>query len=155
MRDNNFNKRQLRGIDIAVSAAKKKFPYINGWEFYDGFEKYDTTLYILINVDFLKVAEMYNTKINKYYINRFKELPNYAYSTPLSVLDINFEFGGNEWNEVIEKNNKIHREIKSQIEFNYNQLPDEFAIFYTTSSFPDRPSRVTLSVDGYIAKNSN
>ena len=42
----DLTKKQLRGVDLAIKALSKKFPFVEGWEFSDDYQKYNSNLFI-------------------------------------------------------------------------------------------------------------
>ena len=149
MRDNNFTKKQIRGIDIAISAAKKTYPFIEGWEFSNGYEYYETTLYIILLVDFNKISKLFGREIAKYHKTEMEKNPDKIYSTPIAVLEDNFEFGSEEWDKNITKNVEYSLEIKRLVSKLYKHLPQEYIIYYNTNLFPEIQHETDLGVDGY------
>lgn len=149
MRDNNFTKKQLRGIDITISAARKTYPYIKGWEFSNGYEKYETTLYIILLVEIDKIEKVFNTKITNYHEKEIKLNPDKIYSTPTSMLEDNTIFGSDEWDEKITKSVEYSMELKKFVAKLYENLPEEYKIYYSSNLYPEHMHETSLGVDGY------
>ena len=42
LRDNNFTKSQIKGVDMCVKATAKKFTFIKGWNLDSKFENFKT-----------------------------------------------------------------------------------------------------------------
>ena len=63
------SKDQIKGIQIALKACKKDFPFITGFFFDKDNDKYEHILFIIVTVDFEEVEKHYNEKItNKTYL---------------------------------------------------------------------------------------
>ena len=44
--NDDLTEKQIRGVDLVVKSAAKKYPFIKGWEFQDGWDRYFAHLYI-------------------------------------------------------------------------------------------------------------
>ena len=123
MRDNNFTDKQLRGINLAINAAKKKYPFIVGWDFTPDYEKYDVTLYINLKVNLKKLSEFVgDPNIKEYY----KDVEQFgALLSPFEWGD----YGSEEWEMNAEKSFRFGLEITDYINSAYEQLPDNFKIY--------------------------
>lgn len=141
MRDNNFTDKQIRGLDLVFKVAKKKFPFIIGWEFSEGYEKYDCNLYLDIKIDVQKLGEYVEMEPKDYSTKKFGAL--------LSP----FDWGGyktDKWEEIGEKSYQLAVQIKSFINENYNILPDEFKMYYDLGHLSKYI--VNLSIDNYLTQ---
>ena len=121
MRDNNFTDKQLRGLDLVFKGAKKKFPFILGWEFSDGYERYDCSLYLDIKVDVKKLSEYVGMEPKQ---NNTKK--SGAILTPFDWGDYNSD----EWEENGQKSFKISVQIRDFLNENYEMLPEDYKIYY-------------------------
>jgi len=139
MRDNNFTDKQKRGIDLVFKVAKKKFPFIVGWEFSEGYEKYDCTLYLDIKIDVQKLGEYVGMVPNEVRTKKFGAL--------LSAFDWG-DYKTEKWDEIASKSYNLVVQMKSFINENYDILPEEFKIYYDLG----HPSKyvVNLSIDYYL-----
>jgi hypothetical protein len=54
-RDNNFTKKQLRGLDMVMDKVMKKYSFVKGWKFSPIYEKYAVTIYLDLYVDFFEL----------------------------------------------------------------------------------------------------
>ena len=142
MRDNNFTDKQIRGLDLVFKVVKKKFPFIIGWEFSEGYEKYDCTLYLDIKIDVQKLGEYVGMEPTKEYgIKKFGAL--------LSPFDWG-NYKTDEWEEISQKSYQLVVQIKSFINENYNILPDEFKMYYDLGHL--NKYIVNLSIDNYLTQ---
>ena len=121
MRDNNFTDKQLRGLDLVFKGAKKKFPFILGWEFSDGYENYKCNLYLDIKVDVKKLSEYVGMELKQ--TNTKK---SGAILTPFDWGD--YESG--EWEKAGEKSYKLTVQIRDFLNENYEMLPEDYKIYY-------------------------
>jgi hypothetical protein len=127
MRDNNFTDKQLRGINLAINAAKRKYPFIVGWDFIPDYEKYDVTLYINLKVNLKKMADyLGETTYKEYYENVEK------FGAILAPFDWG-EYGTEDWEKFGEKSYKFGLTIADFINSAYEQLPEDFKIYYDLS----------------------
>lgn len=63
------SKDQIKGIQIALKACKKDFPFITGFFFDKDNDKYEHVLFIIVTVDFELVSKFYDQPIeNKHYL---------------------------------------------------------------------------------------
>jgi hypothetical protein len=70
-RDNNFNEKQIKGLDMVIRALAKQYKFIKGWQLDDRYEEYKYTLYIDLIIDVNELAEQTNNYVKK---NRFNKL---------------------------------------------------------------------------------
>jgi hypothetical protein len=152
-RDNNFTKQQLRGIELAVKSASKKFPFIKGWKFSKDFKNYSAHLYIDLFVDYVEFAKFYNSDIHYAYQSRTTlprtSIPHtFLKDAPVSG------FQTEEWNEYFEKAYSENQKIKNYLEKIYESLPEEFSIFYPTKRYyPEEKIegiKCHLSISDYV-----
>jgi hypothetical protein len=139
MRDNNFTDKQIRGLDLVFKVAKKKFPFIIGWEFSEGYEKYDCTLYLDMKIDLQKLGEYVGMEPKE---NITKK--SGAILTPFDWGD----YKTDKWEEIGQKSYQLGVRIKSFINENYNILPDEFKMYYDLGHL--NKYIVNLSIDYYL-----
>ena len=146
-RNNKFTKTQINGIDITIKAASKKYPFIKGWRFDKDFEKYESLLYIDVIIDYNEMAEIYNDKIHPMY----KDV-----STPLNSSLFMFYLSKNpSFSEDQEGKDEYFdlmygesMKVKNYVKFIYENLPDEYAIYYPLSG---SHFRCTLMIDNFIS----
>jgi hypothetical protein len=66
MKYSTLTSQQRKGFDLIVDVLNKKYPFIVGWDQYDGWEVYTANLYLTLVVDLTKYQEYFNTRIYKY-----------------------------------------------------------------------------------------
>mgnify|MGYP000645592452 CR=1 FL=1 len=64
-RDNNFNEKQIKGLDMVMRALAKQYKFVKGWQLDDKYEEYKYTLYIDMIIDINKVDESLERLNNK------------------------------------------------------------------------------------------
>lgn len=151
-RDNNFNKDQIKGLNMVINATKKKNPYIKGWEFSNDFEKYPTTLYINLLIDIIELSEILDLDVRDYYLKLYQESPSEIYSGSLSVF---FKEKGKEESyrhdeELFDRLYNVRKELNDYIIYLYNLLPDEFKIYYIhDGNFGKYEILVTINIETF------
>ena len=152
-RNNDFTKQQIRGIDLTIKSASKRFPFIKGWKFEPDYENYTSQLYINLIVDFDEVAKFYNTPLNPLYAKRTTPLNSsliLTFMNPYTISDYNSQ----KYHDYFQMSYNKTKEITNLIESIYNNLPDEFAITYTYGKMlgSDEPytHRSTLNVQNFM-----
>lgn len=149
-RDNNFSKKQIKGIDITIKSVSKKYPFVKGWRFDEGFMNYDSIIYIDLFVDYNKVAEFYNDKIHPIFIHDEKPLSSSLLMYFLSKNPITSD-DREEKDKYFEMMYNQNQTIKKYVNFVYENLPDEFAIFFPIDSGIDTTYyRCQLTPDDFI-----
>lgn len=149
-RNNEFTEKQIRGIDLVIKSAKKKYPFIRGWEFHKDFKDYVAHLYINLIVDFDEVAEFYKDTLSQFYKERKMPLIS---SLLLTFLSSNY-IGDFDSPERQESFNRNYNETKKVINFIgdlYKNLPEDFLIYYEMDSWDGsrRQQLVSLSVSDF------
>lgn len=150
-RDNQFSKKQIRGIELVVNSVKKKYPFIRGWEFNKDFEKYIAHLYINLIVDFDDVAKFYNDDIHLLYRDRKVPLISSLILTFLSSNDV-LGFDDSKRREFFEHNYNETKKIINLVSQLYKTLPEEFLIYYEYDSWDGEIKKyeVDLSVSEFF-----
>lgn len=148
-RDNNFNSNQIKGIDLSVKSAAKKYPFIKGWEFSKDFEKYSLHLYITLIVDYDEVAKFYNSEIHPTFSDRKYPLKSSLIFTFLKSNSMNWD--SPEYKEFFNASYNETQNIRAAVNNVYQLLPDELSIFYTSETFNGSlyKSRVNLDADNF------
>lgn len=149
IRDNNFNSNQIKGIDLSVKSAAKKYPFIKGWEFSKDFEKYALHLYITLIVDYDEVAKFYKTEIHPSFSDRKYPLKSSLIFTFLKSNPMNWD--SPEYKEFFNTSYNETQNIRATVNNVYQLLPDELSIFYTSENFNGSlyKGRVNLDVDNF------
>lgn len=150
-RDNNLTEKQIRGIDLVVKSASKKYPFILGWSFFPEWKKYEAHLYIDLYVDWNLISQYYNEPIRRFYA----EHPEIVFGHTSSL----FSYLGSDeaWDD--DKGRDKHFmegynhgvQIKNFFTNLYLALPEEYQVFYNHhGGLGDSKNLCTLSVNDYI-----
>ena len=142
-----------KGIDIAVRATTKLFPFITGYEDDTSVETYDSAHYIDLIVDLKKLSEYMDIPINPYWERLVRDKPEhrmvYAIWSYLKFPD--------EHEVTYDKDIKTHpgyilgSKVVNKLESLYSYLPDNYKLFYGfTTGTHTRDYPVRLKVNGYI-----
>lgn len=140
-----FGEKQMKGINLAVKALSKKFPFVTGWELSDKWDKYYNIIFINLIVDLEKVEDFYNVKIDDYWINRWKsdeiEDTSYILSTVYKT----------DLDNLAETN-----KIKDNLEKLYSNLPDDFTIQYKfeDESLSKFENKCFINIHNFVNKPS-
>lgn len=156
-RDNNFTKSQVKGIDMCVKAAAKKYKFIKGWRLDDRFEEYNTFLYIDLFVDWFEISEYMDLKINPFYLNYYKNHEDFKGGSLgshmlLKNMESVFDLTDDARQKIGDDSYKLNRQIYNTLNAFYQQLPETHQIFYKVgvgTPFEDK-ELVDLSVDEYV-----
>jgi len=153
-RDNNLTEKQIRGIDLVVKSASKKYPFILGWELFPDWEKYDAHLYIDLYVDWNLISQYYNEPIRPFYAER----PEIVLGKTSSL----FSYLGSEysWEDSLGRDKHFQTgynhgvQIKNLIINLYQALPEEYQIYYSHNGvLGNSKTLCTLAVNEYIDIN--
>ena len=106
--------KQIRGIDLAVKALRKKYPFITGWGEYDKWEDYNVNLFVDIQIDPQLLADYVKGEVSN-------DLPNNIY-----FLQDLLEWGTFNWDEIGE----LQTKIENDLQLSYEYLPDEYRVEY-------------------------
>jgi|688.fasta_scaffold139959_4 hypothetical protein len=149
-RNNEFTEKQIRGIDLVIKSAKKKYPFIRGWEFHKNFKDYVAHLYINLIVDFDEVAEFYKDTLSPFYKERKMPLISSLLLTFLSS-NYNSIFDSPERQESFNRNYNETRKVTNFIENLYKNLPEDFLIYYDLDKWDGSRGQllVTLAVSDF------
>ena len=160
-RDNNFTKSQVKGVDMCVRAAAKKYKFIKGWRLDDRFEEYNTFLYIDLFVDWFEISEYMDLKINPFYLNYYKNHEDFKAGALgshmlLKNMESVFDLTDDARQKISDDSFKLNRQIYNTLNAFYKQLPETHQIFYKVgidTPFEDK-ELVDLSVDEYVQYKS-
>jgi hypothetical protein len=149
-RNNNLTEKQLRGIDLVVKSASKKYPFIKGWTFPSDWEKYQAHLYIDLYVNWDEIAEFYGVEFKPYY-GSIKDTESLESTSALLSFFGNNVWGSPEQEELFEKSYNYGKKIKDLIFSLYEALPEEFQVFFEIfESNADGKSLCKIDVDHYL-----
>lgn len=114
MKYKSLTDNQRKGFDIIIKFLNKKYPFIVGWDEYEGWENYQVNLYLSLVIDLKKFEEYFNTRISKHISTEPQPFLGYA----LGRLS---EY---------EKVSKVSDDIKSLMGRYYKYLPQDFVVRY-------------------------
>lgn len=148
-RDNNFNDLQVKGLDMSIKAAAKKYPFIVGWQLDSNYKKYKYILYIDLFINIKKLAEQTNLYLDKdNYRDRgsslFFGLTTNKNGDPLEGFTP-------KWDKFLDDSYDYGKEVRDKINFFYSKLPNNYKIYIDTGE-NELNSIVTINVDDYIIK---
>lgn len=137
-----LNDKQIRGIEMVTNAIMKKYKFIKGWELYPDHEKYDSTIFINVIMDYQEFADTYNYYIQP--INWKRSASNPATYLGRDKEDYNKDY--------IDKDKSLYQEIKSikdDIEITirelYTNLPQEFISTFFSHSNTKHPRYIMVT----------
>lgn len=161
-RDNNFTKKQLRGLDMVMDKVMKKYSFVKGWKFSPIYEKYAVTIYLDLYVDFFELAEKYDYGVLTYWKKDILQDPENNKVGAMAAYIGNKDGTSPDWDspvrkDIFDKYYYLGAEIKEYVNNLYLHLPEEYIINWV-SSFPsikgtDNLVPVSISFDNYIQKN--
>lgn len=150
-RDNNLTEKQIRGIDLVVKSASKKYPFILGWRLDSDWDKYDAHLYLDLYVDWNLISQYYNEPIRPFYAER-PEIVLGKTSSLFSYLGSDYSWENNVGRDnhfLIGYNHGV--KIKNLLTNLYTALPEEYQLHYTHhGGLGDSKTLCALSVDEYV-----
>lgn len=152
IRDNNFTPKQIRGIDLVVKSMSKKYPYVKGWKFDEEYDRWPTTLYIDIFVNWKEYGEVNGYRFRNYYEKNYDNTSSLLKSpAPYVFFDLD-EFNKEEREIFINKGYEDTKKFKTTLMSLYEKLPDEFLIKYEYSLLTGQEiiNTVGLQVDEYL-----
>lgn len=106
--------KQIRGIDLAVKALRKKYPFITGWGEYDKWEDYNVNLFVDIQIDPQLLADYVKGEVSN-------NLPNNIY-----FLQDLLEWGTFNWDEIKD----LQTNFENDLQLSYKYLPEEYRVEY-------------------------
>ena len=137
-----LNDKQIRGIEMVTNAIMKKYKFIKGWELYPDHEKYESTIFINVIMDYQEFADTYNYYIQP--INWRRSASNPATYLGRDKEDYNKDY--------IDKDKSLYQEIKSikdDIEITirelYTNLPQEFISTFFSHSNTKHPRYIMVT----------
>lgn len=149
-RDNNFNEKQIKGLDMVMRALAKQYKFVKGWQLDTRYEEYMYTLYIDLFIDINDLAEQTNNYINKNRVGEKKGSSIFFALTPNKNGEP-LEGFTPEWDQFVDDSYEYGKEIRDKMNFLYIKLPYEFKIHVDTGE-GENNSVVRINVDEYIIK---
>lgn len=157
IRDENFTEKQIRGIDLAIKATTKKYPFILGWEFIDNFEKWKSKIYINIFVNWEEVRKFYNQEWSEHWSGDLNKGTEIKSSLIKSYVFKNPSFSDREeYEKWLDDSYDKTKQIEGLINLIYVSLPEEFQITYHIDwGFSEiKPEVVKFSIENFIGNKS-
>jgi hypothetical protein len=122
------SKDQIKGIQIALRACKKEYPFINGFFFDKDNDKYEHVLFIILTIDFDLVSKHYNETIkNKTYLTS---------TSYYSTFGIPFDWGtynSDEWNLKLEYWGNEKDKVQRLFSIGIRALPQKYSFEHNPS----------------------
>jgi len=106
--------KQIKGIDLAVKAVRKKYPFITEWGEYDEWKNYQVNIYVDIKIDPQLLADYVKGEVSN-------DIPRKIY-----YLQDLLEWETYNWDELKE----LQEKIEEDLEMAYEYLPDEYKVDY-------------------------
>jgi hypothetical protein len=155
-RDNNFTEYQIRGVNLAVKATKKMYPFIKGWRFADNYQKYDAHLYIDIIVDFEELYDFYGVKLKDYFIKKKIENPKDLKTSALFSFGDWGEHNSEDYKKMADESYNKGMELKNTISNAYTYIPEDMVINYSIELFSGRKDNVPviLTVSDFVQQSN-
>lgn len=125
-RDNEFNREQLKALNMLISSLKKKYSFVKDWKLAKDFDDYSAILYIDLFVDILEISEILDLKLSEYY-EVFKNEPKYLSSSSLSTF---FEDKNNSNKNITDITWNLRKKMEEYLNNTYSYLPEKFRIKY-------------------------
>jgi hypothetical protein len=145
-----ISEKQIKGIDLAVRATKKVFPFIKGWEFTPDWEKYSTVIYINLIVDFVELGKTMDMEVKSYFFYKFKIYGEFTTSAILAPFEWG-EYESEQWKDMSQASLSLAKKIRGTLKQAYEFIPDEMSIFNNVSSSSFKPS---LVAEDYIQRTN-
>jgi len=71
-RNNEFNDKQIKGIDITIKGISKKYPFIKSWKFSKDYKNYTMNLYLDFFIDWIELGDFFKyPKMDDFYKIRY------------------------------------------------------------------------------------
>jgi hypothetical protein len=150
----DITKKQLRGVDLAIKALSKKFPFVEGWKFSHDYQKYNSNLFIHLIVDYKKIGEYYGVELQPYYEEKLLKNPDYFKSSFIGTFfEGNYTYDTPEYKEYIHRWWSRAQDLKGYLELIYKSLPEDFQMLWSTERFPENKHPISLNVQDFVQKN--
>lgn len=125
-RNNEFNKEQLKALNMLISSLKRKYSFVKDWKLAEDFDDYSAMLYIDLFVDILEISEILDLKLSEYY-EIFKNEPKYLSSSSLSTF---FEDKNDNNKNITDITWDLRKKMEEYLNNTYIYLPEKFRITY-------------------------
>ena len=127
--DKSLTEKQIRGVDLVVKSASKKYPFILGWDYFHEWKKWDSIFYIDLYVDWSLASQFYNETFRQYYIDN----PETVFSDT-SALFTFFDDSIGDKDKNFMKGYNAGTKLKNFVSSLYEALPEEFQRHYVHES---------------------
>jgi hypothetical protein len=149
----SVSEKQIRGIDLAVKATKKVFPFIKGWEFTPDWERYSTVIYVNIFIDFIELGKFLNMEVREYHLDKIKSGEEFVTGAILTPFDWG-DYGTDNWEKMADVSHNLRLKINETLSKAYQFIPDGMSIFYSVGSGALRDDyKPNISADNFIHKS--
>jgi len=127
-----LTKDQTKGIDLIVKAVMKKYPFIKGGELSNDYEKFDSILYIDLNIDLFQLVEENGHKLYNGWVLEYEKYgPSVLRSSTLSGFIYRDEIAYGP-DEIFQFYYYLTTKIKDDLNKMYEFLPDNMKVEYKT-----------------------
>jgi hypothetical protein len=149
----SVSEKQIKGIDLAVRATKKVFPFIKGWEFTPDWEKYSTVIYINLYIDFIALGKFLNMEVREYWLERVESGEEIVSGALLSPFDWG-DYGTDNWEKISDISHNLRLKINDTLSKAYQFIPDDMSVFYSFGTGSLRSeNKPQISADNFIYKS--
>ncbi len=132
----------MRGIEMVINAIMKKYKFIKGWELYPDHEKYDSTIFIDVIMDYQEFADTHNYYIQP--VNWKRSASNPATYLGRDEEDYHKEYSIKD-KTLYQEIKSIKDDIEKTIRELYTKLPQEFISTFFSHSDTKHPRYIMVS----------
>jgi hypothetical protein len=154
-RDNNFNQNQIRGINLAVNATAKTYPFIKGWKLSKEYEKWSSGLYILLKVEWNEVSKFYKQEWRGRWKDIYDGGENLESSLIYSYMFEGPSNGDEDFESYIDESFKETKKINNLLNSMYHALPEELQIettFYSMITNTNEKYSTELYIERFVTE---
>lgn len=118
----SLTEKERKGVDISIRVTSKKFPFIKGWKFPEDYIKYDTNIYVDLNIDWESFSKFANLEWKSHF------LENPEKREPTNGLGVYFlpSIDSPGFEEKSEQCRLIKLGIINNLNMIYNSLPSDY-----------------------------
>jgi len=150
-RDNEFNREQLKALNMLISSLKKKYSFVKDWKLAKDFDDYSAILCIDLFVDILEISEILDLKLSEYY-EVFKNEPKYLSSSSLTTF---FEDKNDSNKNITDITWNLRKKMEEYLNNTYSYLPEKFRIkYYLYRETGNLTFDVYINIDKFIVSQS-
>lgn len=147
MEEKKISDNQIKGIDLSVKALRKIFPLIKGWEFTEGWEKYQAHTYINVYIDCSELSKLFDLEISdtfKLRLERDKLVHSHAILAPFDW----GSYGTEEFEKMGDLSFEFGRKLNKTLYQAYEYIPEEMKIYWKSSNGFKYETKILI--DGYF-----